>query len=231
LRATPQFKDERRNIFREMPVKRLHVFVAALLFAALAPPAVAQVFGQFGGAEPVAVDHRLFGAYAGFSTNQSDFLGQLRLSFYPGVDFGFQGGLARLSAAGHSRTTILLGGDLKAQVASRSATFPVDLALGGTLGLSSADQFSQLAIGPIAIASITHELSSNAALIPYGGAALLFTRNDIGTENSTDVSLQLRFGLEARPNPDFRIVLELQAPMSDPVDKHPKMVLGANFPF
>ena len=38
-------------------------------------------------------------------------------------------------------------------------------------------------------------------------------------------------GLEARPNPDFRLVLELQEPMSDPVDRHAKLVVGANFPF
>jgi hypothetical protein len=212
-------------------VKRLHASCAALLLLACAHPAMAQVYGQFGGAVPVAVDHRVFGLYGGFSSNQSDLLGQLRLCFYPGIDFGFQGGISHLKTAGHTRTVIHMGGDLKTQVARRSDTFPVDIALGGSLGVGSADNFNLLTMGPLAVASRTHALRGGSEIEPYGGAALLYTRSDIHGVNSTDVALHLRLGFEARPNPDFRIILELQAPMSDPVDRHPKLVLGANFPF
>lgn len=212
-------------------MKRLHASCAALLLLACARPALAQVQGQFGGATPVAVDHRLFGLYGGFSSHQSDLLGQLRLSFYPGIDFGFLGGIQHLNAAGHTRTVVQLGGDLKTQVAHRSDTFPVDIALGGALGIGSADNFNLFTMGPLVVASRTHTLRGGAELIPYGGAALLYTRTDIGGTSSTDASLHVRVGLEAKPNPDFRLILELQAPLSDPVDRHAKLLLGANFPF
>ena len=212
-------------------MNRLSASIAALLLLACVRPATAQVYGQFTGAVPVAVDHRLFGAYGGFSTKQSDLLAQLRMSFYPGVDFGFQGGLSHLNASGHTRTVVHMGADLKTQVAHHGDTFPVDIALGGTLGVNSADAFNQFVMGPLAVASATRTLHGGAEMVPYGGVALLYTRSDINSVSGTDVSLQLRAGLEARPNPDFRIVLELQEPMSDPVDRHPKLVLGANFPF
>jgi hypothetical protein len=212
-------------------VKRLHASCAALLLLACARPATAQVYGQFGGATPVAVDHRLFGLYGGFSDHQSDLLGQLRLSFYPGIDFGFQGGISHLNAAGHTRTVVHMGGDLKTLVARRSDTFPVDVALGGTLGVGSADNFNLLSMGPLAVASRTHTLRGGAELVPYGGVALLYTHSDISGTSSTDASMHVRLGLEARPNADFRIVVELQEPLSDPVDRHPKLLLGANFPF
>ncbi len=211
-------------------MKRLLAPIAALLLAA-ACPAHAQVFGQLGGADVVPVDQRLFGLYAGFTSHQSEALTQLRLSFYPGVDFGFQGGLSRLDAGGHNRTTVHVGGDLKAMVARASATFPVDLALGAALGISSADQLNVLAVGPLAVASITRTLRGGAELVPYGGAVLLYTRSDINAITTTDSSLQLRLGLDVRPNAAFRALVEVQEPLSDPVDRHPKLVLGANFPF
>ncbi len=210
-------------------MKRLLAFGATLLL--VAHSASAQVAGQFGGATPVAVDHRLFGLYGGFSSHQSELLGQLRLSFYPGVDFGFMGGVSRLRASGQQRTLIQLGGDLKAQVAHRSDTFPVDLALGGALSVGSADHFNVLALGPLAVASVTRQLRGGATLVPYGGAALLFTRTDVDAQSSTDASLHLRMGLEAQPNPDVRFMLEVQAPLSDPIDQHAKLFVGANFPF
>jgi hypothetical protein len=38
-------------------------------------------------------------------------------------------------------------------------------------------------------------------------------------------------GLEYQPNADIRLVAELHVPLSDPQGTHPKIVLGANFPF
>lgn len=212
-------------------MKRLLASCAALLLLACARPALAQVQGQFGGARPVAVDKRLFGLYGGFSSHQSDLIGQLRLCFYPNIDFGFQGGISHLNAAGHTRTVVHVGGDLKTLVAKESATFPVDIALGGALGIGSADQFNLFTMGPLAVASRTREFGSNGEVTPYGGLALLYTRSDINGTSSTDASLHLRLGLEVKPNPDFSLVFELQAPLSDPVDRHAKLVLGANFPF
>jgi hypothetical protein len=213
------------------PVKRFLAWCAAMIVLAGASPASAQVYGQMTGAVPIGVDQRLFGLYGGFSSHQNDLLGQLRLSFYPGLDFGFQGGISHLRTAGHTRTVVQMGGDLKTLVARRSETFPLDLALGGTVGVGSADNFNLLSVGPLVVASVTRELRGGAALVPYGGAALLYTRSDIGSQSSTDASLHLRAGVEVQPNPDVRFVMELQAPLSDPVDRHAKLLLGANFPF
>lgn len=212
-------------------MKRLLASCAALLLFACARPAIAQIDGQFTGAVPLEVDHRLFGAYGGFSARQSDLYAQLRLSFYPGVDFGFHGGLQHLDAMGRVRTAVVMGGDLKTLVAHRSATFPVDLALGGAIGVSNAQSFSVMDIGPLAVASRTSTLNNGAELTPYLGAALLFGRSTIDDHTGTDVSLQARLGLEWRPNADFRVVTELQAPLSSAIDRHPKLLLGANFPF
>lgn len=210
-------------------MKRLLFTGAALL--AFACPALAQVDGQLGGAVPVDVDHRLFGVHAGFSNRQSDLFAQLRMSFYPGIDFGFHGGLAHLNAVGKTRTVLMMGGDLKTRVAKQTETFPVDIALGGAIGVGNAQSFGILGMGPTVVASRHYELSGGRSVSPYGGALLLFTRSDIDGWNSTDVSLQLRAGAEFQPNPDFRIVVELQTPTSDPIDRHPKVLLGANFPF
>ena len=212
-------------------MRRLLASCAALLLLACARPVAAQVYGQFGGAVPVAVDHRQFGFYGEFSDHQSDLLGQLRLSFYPNLDFGFQGGLSHLDAGGRTQTVVHLGADVKTLVARRTDTFPVDVSVGGTIGVGSADQFNLLSMGPLAVASRTATMRSGLELVPYGGAALLYTRSDFGHGTTTDVSMQLRVGLEVRPNPDVRLLVELQEPVSDPIDQNPKLVLGANFPF
>src|SRR5258705_6644118 len=79
---------------------RLHVtkhVPAALFVAALfcgSGAAFAQVPGQFTGAEILPVNAHMYGGYLVASNNVVGGLAQLRLSFYPGVDFGFQGGLA-----------------------------------------------------------------------------------------------------------------------------------------
>jgi hypothetical protein len=212
-------------------VKRLIAPCAALLLLACAQSATAQVFGQFTGAVPVGVNNRLFGGYGLFAHHQAEGLAQLRLSFYPGVDFGFHGGLMHVTLSGHSRTAVELGGDVKSLVAKRSETFPVDLALGGAIGVSSAEDFNLMSVGPTVVASRALPLRGSAELTPYAGAALLYSRLDIAGFSTTDVSLPVRAGLEYRPNPDVRLVLELQLPLSDPVHTDPKLVLGANFPF
>jgi hypothetical protein len=136
-----------------------------------------------------------------------------------------------VTLSGHSRTAVELGGDVKSLVAKRSETFPVDLALGGAIGVSSAEDFNLMSVGPTVVASRALPLRGSAELTPYAGAALLYSRLDIAGFSTTDVSLPVRAGLEYRPNPDVRLVLELQLPLSDPVHTDPKLVLGANFPF
>ena len=77
---------------RECVVKGLRLLGLLLVLLAAPVTAGAQVFGQYMGAEIVPVGGHLFGGYLQASQDQLGLLGQLRLSFYPGVDFGFHGG-------------------------------------------------------------------------------------------------------------------------------------------
>ena len=204
---------------------------ATLLLAACARPAAAQVAGQFGGATPIAVDSHVFGGYVGLAQHQYQVQTQLRLSFYPGIDFGFQGGMHHFAETGSERNAIELGGDVRTLVARRGKSSLFDVSLGGAIAVSSADHYNVLSVGPTMGLSRTIKLSAGAEFVPYGGAALFYSRSDIGSENTTDISLPLRFGMEYRPNAGVRTELEFQVPLSDATGTHPKIMLGANFPF
>lgn len=212
---------------------RKHAFLLIVLAAGtlLAPAARAQVFGQFGGAVPLGLNARLFGAYASFTKSESELLGQLRLSFHPNIDFGFQGGLARVSVLDRSRTSVKVGGDLKGLIGRRSESMPFDLSIGAALGISSAEDFNLLSVGPQVVASRTFGAPGRANLTGYAGALLLFTRSDLDNANDNDVSLPLRFGAELSPILDLRVVAELQVAVSDRISDDLKLTLGANFPF
>ena len=201
---------------------------AGMLWASAAG---AQVFGQFGGAQPIGMNARLFGAYAGFTKSESELLSQLRLSFYPNVDFGFQGGLSRVSVNDRSRNSIKIGGDFKGLVVHQTEARPFALSLGAAIGVNSAEDFNVLSVGPSAVASHAFGAAAEAKFSAYAGAMLLFTRSDLDNGNDTDVSVPLRFGGEYAPNPDIRLILELQVAASDQINDDLKLVLGANFPF
>lgn len=214
-------------------MKRLLASCAALVAIACARPAPAQVAGQLEGAVPIAVDAHVFGGYVALAQHQAALLCQLRLSFYPGVDFGFQGALHRYDAdgGGASRTAVELGGDVRTLVVRRGASAPFDISLGGAIQLSSADHRNVLGVGPTLAAGRSYTFTGGSQLSPYFGFALLYTRSDAGGVNATDLSLPLRFGLEYQPSAIFRLVSEVQLPLSDPQGVHPKVLLGANFPF
>lgn len=204
---------------------------AGLMLALSAHAAEAQVFGQFGAAPPIGMNTRLAGGFVSFSKSETEGLGQLRLSFYPGVDFGFQGGLSRVSVLGHNRTSIQLGGDLKAKLAKQTETFPIDLSVGGGIGVYSADDFTVLSVGPSIVASRTLALSNGTELAPYAGLSVLFSRSDAGSTTANDTATPLRLGAEYRPNVDVRFIAELQIGVSDDIRDDLKFTLGANFPF
>jgi hypothetical protein len=211
-------------------VKRILV-TTAVLWLAFARPASAQIYGQFTGAVPVDVNSRLFGIYGGVAKDTRELLAQLRMSFYPGVDFGFHGGFSRVKAGTRTRTAVEMGGDLRTKVATRSETFPVDIALGGAIGLQSAEGFNVLTVGPTVVASRAVTSRNGSQWTPYAGLALLYSRWDLGGITTTDASLPLRLGTELKVGPDIRLVLEAQAVASSPTDEGIKLVLGANFPF
>ena len=212
-----------------------NTLVAALLVAALgaATPARAQVFGQYSGAETVPTNGHLFGAYLNASDNVLGGLAQLRLSFYPNVDFGFQGGLTRLSPGGTfaDRTTLRLGGDVRWQVAHRSAGSSMDVAVGAVLGVEVADNLKNISVGPTVVGSRTLAIGANGGLVPYAGAGFLFISRDAFGIQDSDISIPLRLGMEGRFTQDFRVVAELQLFLADRYNDNVGFATGVNLPF
>jgi hypothetical protein len=209
-------------------VKKL--LLIALCVAGLAPAARAQVFGQYTPADILAVNTRLFGAYMNFSQNVVGALGQLRLSFYPNVDFGFQGGLSRLDLTEGSKTTLRLGADARFGVA-KAATSRVDVAVGGGLGVETSDNYSVLRLGPSVVASRAFPFSSSASVVPYAGAMLSFASWDVANKSETDFSVPVRLGAELRAIAGVRISAEVQLRIGDDFDDRTGFSAGVNLPF
>jgi len=203
------------------------------LSCALLSPGVsnAQVFGQFGGAEPLPLNGHLAGAYLRMSGSDLSVLGQLRLSLYPNVDFGFVGGFSRVDVGGVNRTAIKLGADFKTQVAKQTETFPLDLSLGAALGVDTAEDFTVLSVGPTAQLSRRVSLSNGQTLVPYGGLGFLFARAGTGGNNTTDLSVPLRAGAEYHVQPGTILLAEVQLALGDKVNDDVLFTLGINFPF
>jgi hypothetical protein len=193
--------------------------------------AKAEVFGQYGGAEILPVNGHLFGGYLHASEHVVGLLSQLRLSFYPNIDFGFQGGLSRIDFAGTDVTTVRIGGDLKILVAKAGESFPLDLALGGAIGVETGDDISVLSVGPTAVASRSLPMGSNGAFVPYGGIAMLFNQTDLNQEEDSGVSVPLRLGTEFRFSPEFRVLAEFQFQLNDDFHDDFGLATGINLPF
>lgn len=209
-------------------MKRSTLLLAALLLAAAAP-AHAQVQGALSPARVLQPNEHLGAAYLTFDKSSATLLGQLRMSFYPNFDFGFQGGLARIDVDNNTRTSVKLGGDFRAQVAFQSKGSPVDLALGGALGVESADELNQLSIGPQL--HISRVLDTGNHWTAYGGAALLFSRIEVGQESDTDTSCPIRAGMEYAANPYLRLQTEVQLAVSDELRDDFAITFGVLFPF
>jgi hypothetical protein len=155
----------------------------------------------------------------------------LRLSFYPNVDFGFQGGLSRLDLGTTTKTSLRLGADVRFGVAKASAGFPVDVAVGGGLGVETSDNYSVLKLGPSVVASRVFPFSGTSAVVPYAGMMLCFASVDVGANTETDFSLPLRLGAELRAIPGVHITAELQLRIGDDFDDHAAFSAGVNLPF
>ncbi len=209
-------------------VKRF-LIITAVLLACAAPPAGAQIHGALSEARVVPVNGRLGGAYLQFDKSSASLMGQLRLSFYPNLDFGFFGGLSRIDVNHNTRTSVRLGGDFRGQVATQGPSFPLNVSLGGAIGVESADNFTILAVGPQVVFSRT--LDGAGKWLGYGGASLLLSRFDVGDSKDTDTSFPIRAGFEFRPNADLRILTEAQLAVSDAIRDDFAVTLGVLFPF
>ena len=203
----------------------------ALLLASLAPAARAQVFGQLGPAEILPVNSRLGGAYLNVSQDVIGALGQLRLSFFPNVDFGFVGGLSRLDLGATSKTSLRLAADVRFGAMKAGAGSPVDVSVGGGLGVETSDKLSVFRVGPSVVASHTFPFSSRSAVVPYVGAMFCFTNSDIGDHSKATFSMPIRFGTELRAIPGVRLVGEIQVRAGDDPDNDTSFNVGVNLPF
>jgi hypothetical protein len=203
------------------------ILLAALLL--LAPrPSRAQIHGQFMGAETVPMSGHLFGAYIQASEDFLGLLAQLRLSFYPDVDFGFQGGLTRIKVGSADFTTVRVGGDIRYQMIKGQR---LDMAVGGALAIETGDDISVLTLGPSVVLSRTFPIGTGAGVIPYGGVGLFFSNADVLGTESTDFSVPFRFGAEFRFSQEIRLTGELQLRASDSVNDDIAFVTGVNLPF
>lgn len=202
--------------------------IAAVLFAA--PAAHAQLPSTYSGAAVLPVNTHVFGAYVPLSSNAVGALAQLRLSFLPGVDFGFQGGLSRLDRSAGSKTLIRLGTDLKVAIAHADAQRPLDMAVGGGLGIFAGDDYNLLSIGPTFTVSRTWQ-SGQTSFTPYAGAGLAITTINVGDFNDNDFSLPIRFGAELGISQAARLVGEFTTRISSDFGDDSEFVLGVNLPF
>jgi hypothetical protein len=122
-----------------------------------------------------------------------------------------------------------MGGDFRGQIATQSGGSIMDIALGAALGIESADELNQLSVGPQVTVSRTLDMASR--WVAYGGAALLFSRIEVGLETNTDTSCPLRMGMEYSPNPYLRLLSEVQLAVSDEVRDDFAVTFGVLFPF
>jgi hypothetical protein len=212
-------------------VKKSIVLMSLVTGLACATPAGAQVFGQYTPADVLAVNARQFGGYVDFSENTAGLMAQLRLSFYPNVDFGFQGGLSRLDLGGSTKTTLRLGSDVRVGVLKAGERIPVDVAAGGALGVETTDDYTSIRLGISGVASRALKMSGDAAIVPYAGAMLCFNNASAGGRSDSDFSLPLRFGGELRAIPGVRITAELQLRLGDDYDDDVAFAAGVNLPF
>lgn len=207
------------------------VLAMVLGFTLLATPAGAQVFGQYTGAQPLQMSEHLFGAYLHAGDDAVGAIAQLRLSFYPAVDFGFQGGLSNYDESAGDVTTVRLGGDLKVRVMQADGVNPLDLAVGAALGVESGDDFNILTLGPSLIASRTFGTGGSTRITPYASLMLAFSNIDVGDAEDSDLSFPLRLGADWTLAPGFRLMGELQVRLSDEFREDTGFAIGVNLPF
>ncbi len=183
---------------------------AALAVLLCSENVAAQTFGQLGPAPPLAPNARLFGAYLTAGSDALGMVAQLRLSFMPGVDFGFQGGLNRVDVAGGDHTTVRMGADVKFAVTEAQASMPLDLAAGGSIGVQTGDRFTVLSLGPNLVASHRFPLGGEGTVSPYVGLLLRFSTLDVAGTSDTDFDPALRLGADLRIDPDLGFIGEVQ---------------------
>ena len=201
----------------------------AMLLCAL--PAHSQSLGQFGGAVTLPMNAHTFGTYVDATSHEVGFLAALRMSFYPNVDFGFQGGLKRLDYNSPDGNALRLGTDIKLGGPRARNGFPVDLAFGAGLGVDTGDNLSTLTIGPNVIASRGYNAGGSTVIEPYAAFGIVYASVSTNDQDDTGTQFPLRLGAEFRFTPDMRFVMEYQHFEGTRMGDRDGFAIGATFPF
>lgn len=202
----------------------------AALLALLPLPAAAQSLGPFTRAEILPVDARSAGVYLNLSESATGLASQLRLSFYPGIDFGFQGGLTRLEFAEGDKTLLQVGADLRFGVLRSSEGAGLDLALGGGFGIDVGDDYNLLSVGPMVFVSRSLAAGSGT-FAPYAVSGVSFSTASAGPDHRTDVHVPVNLGAEYRPNAVFALAAELQLRLANRFRDDIGFGAGVTIPF
>ena len=201
----------------------------ALLICAC--PAHSQSLGQFTGAAPLPLNGHSFGTYVDASSHEVGFVTQLRLSLYPDVDFGFQGGLKRLDYFDADGTALLLGTDFKVAALRMRSGFPLDVSFGAGLGVDTGDNLSILTMGPMVIASRGYAAGTTGTIEPYASLGMAYASINTTGQDDTGIQFPLRLGLEYRFAPDLRFAMELQQYYGTHYGDRGSFSLGTTFRF
>lgn len=205
------------------------LLAAGLLLAATT--AHAQLPSPYTGAKVLNVNEHVFGAYVPISSNAVGALSQLRLSFLPSVDFGFQGGLIRLDRSAGSKTLVRVGADVRFAVAQATGARPLDMALGAGLGITAGDNYNLLTVGPAFVVSRSWRPGEPGGFTPYAGVGLALTTINAGPTDDNDFSVPLRVGAELGVTAAARLVGELSTRVGSDFGDKTDFTLGLNLPF
>lgn len=207
---------------------RFAVLAGMLLAAA---PAHAQFPSSYTGAAVLPVNGHFFGAYVPITSNSIGALGQLRLSFLPSVDFGFQGGLSRLDRSAGSKTLVRLGTDVKFQLVAPDESRPIAMSIGAGLGVFAGDDYNLLSIGPNFLVSRSWRKGQPGEFSPYAGVGLAFTTINAGRLDDNDFAMPIRGGAEIGITAAARLVFEVGTRLGSDFGDDTEFTLGTNLPF
>jgi len=211
-------------------MRRILIGVAVASFVACGI-ARAQSPGPFTTAQMLPVNGHFAGGYLQTSDSEIGLLSQLRLSFYPGVDFGFQGGLSRLDNGSSNMGVLRVGADVRFGIARTSQGAKVDFALGGGFGVDVGDTYTLLSIGPTAYASVPFAVGGRSTLSPYAVTGISLNHGSVSSVNHNDVTVPINLGLEFKPGTAMAIALELQLRPADDFRDDVGLAFGVNLPF
>lgn len=211
-------------------MKRLFAIAAFAALLALPGFAHAQGLGPWTGGEIMPSGGHAGGVYLDTSDEAIGALGQLRLSFYPNIDFGFQGGLSRLDQSIGDRTVVRVGGDLRMGLARVSNSAPLDIALGGALGMWAGDDYNLLSIGPALYASRGFAVGAGS-LTPYSSLGFAFENAHMGDVSDNGLAVPLTMGVEYKPSATLGIVGQFLFEFGDSFQDDVQFGLGVNMPF